>query len=79
MYIHALTILSPVVENSTKIKEDEVHLLSLRLQIALEPYDIKLDQDTFESMIRQDNCEMYACLFFILGSTFKLDCLQFHD
>ena len=40
-----------------KIEKKEVHLLSLRLQIALEPYDIKLDTDMFEEMVRQDNGE----------------------
>jgi len=38
-----------------KIDGKEIHLLSLRLQIQLEPYGISLDTDMFEDMVRQDN------------------------
>merc|ERR1712194_690692 len=42
-------------DGDMKIDGKEIHLLSLRLQIQLEPYGISLDTDMFEDMVRQDN------------------------
>ena len=38
-----------------KIDLEELPLLSLRLQIQLEPYGIKLDASKFKAMIKEDN------------------------
>mmetsp|Transcript_14923 Transcript_14923/g.26972 ORF Transcript_14923/g.26972 Transcript_14923/m.26972 type:complete len:184 (-) Transcript_14923:129-680(-) len=42
-------------DGDMKIDASEVPLLSLRLQIQLEPYGIKLDANKFDNMIREDN------------------------
>jgi len=42
-------------DGDMKIDEREVPLLSLRLNIMLEPYGITLDTQMFEDMIREDN------------------------
>ena len=47
-----------------KIDSKELPLLSLRLQIQLEPYGIKLDTNKFEAMILEDNGEQNSCHYF---------------
>mmetsp|Transcript_27107 Transcript_27107/g.57573 ORF Transcript_27107/g.57573 Transcript_27107/m.57573 type:complete len:398 (-) Transcript_27107:279-1472(-) len=42
-------------DGDMKIDSKEAPLLALRLQMQLEPYGMKLDTDTFVTMIREDN------------------------
>ena len=49
-----------------KINSKELPLLSLRLQLQLEPYGIKLDTNKFKAMILEleDNGEQNSCPYF---------------
>ena len=51
----------------SQLKQYQVQLLSLRLQVQLEPYGIKLDMQKFEDMLREDNSESTGrCVRFAL-------------
>lgn len=56
-----------------KIDRREVHLLSLRLKIMLEPYGVSLDTRMFEDMIREDNGKVEVCDIFLHGNSFLPD------
>ena len=61
MYI---LILLPFSEDGDmKLDLKELPLLSLRLQIQLEPFGIKLDTHKFEAMIREDNGKANIAIF----------------
>jgi len=52
-------------DGDMKIDSKELPLLSLRLQIQLEPYGIKLDTNKFEAMILEDNGEQIPVIIFL--------------
>lgn len=49
-----------------KIDLKELPLLTLRLQIHLDPYGIKLDTSKFEAMIRENNGNTFLSLLLLL-------------
>lgn len=51
----AKVVMRSDTDGDMKIDLKEVSLLSLRLQIQLSPYGIKLDTAKFEAMVREDN------------------------
>jgi len=54
---HHLNPFPFIADGDMKIGLQDLPLLSLRLQIQLDPYGITLDTDKFEAMIREDNGE----------------------
>ena len=55
---------SKIADGDMKIEVKELPVLSLRLQIQLDPYGIKLDTRKFETMIREDNCKHSFVTYF---------------